>query len=145
MVDFRSIDQDVPTLLSECRRRQWIELTRDQVALAADRTPARLQGIYHRMRVECRETVDSAFQRTLFESADDGMPAGVPALGLVHEEIRIRILPPVDPVGPGRGVDRTEAVSDAGGAAVAIAEPESPPTSATERLGYEIVPWGMPS
>lgn len=82
------IDQEVPILLSECRRRQWIELTKPQALQALRAVPARLSAIYQRMRVERRDVFDTSLWKTLFEDDDDA-PPGVAALGLVHEEIRI--------------------------------------------------------
>jgi uncharacterized protein YegL len=91
------IDQDVPLFLSECRRRQWIELTKGQIFRVVNRIPARLPAIYQRMRAERRDVLESALQKTLFEDPNDA-PPGVAALGLVHEEVRIELfdgtLPP---------------------------------------------------
>lgn len=92
------IDQDVPLLLGECRRRQWIELTRGQVSRVAERIPARLPAIYQRMRADRRDVVENALQKTLFEDRDD-TPPGIPALGLVHEEIRIELCGDATPSG----------------------------------------------
>lgn len=98
------IDQSGATLLSECRRWQWIELTKGQVVGAVEAIPLRLPDVYQRMRVERVEILDQSFHRTLFDSTDGHTPAGVAALGLIHEEIRIRIVSAVDSVdaAPGR-------------------------------------------
>jgi len=77
--------------LSDCRKWQWIELTRRQVSRFTGTLPPRLESVYARVRGDLQSIHRGAVADSRHETDEHDGPVGIAALGLIHEEVRIEL------------------------------------------------------